>query len=230
MATQLKERARLNGHAEPTINLGAAPDHTRKRRLPEMAAGLLLVAVCALGALWWQASSTERQPVLALRNAVERGQVIQLDDLQVVSIDTDQPIAVLADTRSAEIIGRVARTDLAAGSLVTPQQFSTSSSLGLGQGVVGMALEAGQFPSLSLSPGDAVSVVLTPSPGDPRALDDDVEATVLVERAMVVEVAEVGVQGGLFISIQVGEGDAARVASAAATNRVRLIQVSEVEE
>ncbi len=230
MATQLKERAKLNGHAEPTINLGAAPDHTRKRRLPEMAAGLLLVAVCALGALWWQASSTERQPVLALRNAVERGEVIQLDDLQVVSIDTDQPIAVLADTRSAEIIGRVARTDLAAGSLVTPQQFSTSSTLGLGQGVVGMALEAGQFPSLSLSPGDAVSVVLTQSPGDPRALDDDVEATVLVHRATVVEVAQVGVQGGLFISIQVGEGDAARVASAAATNRVRLIQVSEVEE
>ena len=230
MATQLKERAKLNGHAEPTINLGAAPNHARKRRLPEMAGGLLLVAVCALGALWWQASSTDRQPVLALRNAIERGDVVQLDDLQVVSIDTDQPIAVLADTESAQIIGRVARTDLAAGSLVTADQFSSSSTLGVDEGVVGMALEAGQFPSLSLSPGDAVSVVLTPSPGDPRAFGDDVEATILVERATVVEVAQVGVQGGLFISIQVEEADAARVAAAAATNRVRLIQVSEVQE
>ena len=229
MATQLKERAKLNGHAEPTINLGPAPN-SKKRRLPELAGGLLLVAVCALGALWWQASSTERQPVLALRDAVERGQVIQLEDLQVVSIDTDQPIAVLADTQSGLIVGRVARTDLAAGSLVTSDQFSTSSTLGVNEGVVGMALEAGQFPSLSLSPGDMVSVVLTPSPGDPRAFDENVEANVLVERATVVEVAQVGVQGGLFISVQVGENDAARVAAAAATNRVRLIQVSEVEE
>jgi len=224
----MKERAKLNGHAETTINLGPVPN-AKKRRLPEMAGGLLLVAVCALGALWWQASSTERQPVLALRDAVERGQVIQLEDLQVVSIDTDQPIAVLADTQSGLIVGRVARTDLAAGSLVTSDQFSSSSTLGVNEGVVGMALEAGQFPSLSLSPGDMDSVVLTPSPGDPRAFDENVDANILVERATVVEVAQVGVQGGLFISVQIGENDAARVAAAAATNRVRLFQVSEVE-
>ena len=81
-----------------------------------------------------------------------------------------------------------------------------------------------------MSPGDAVSVVLTPSPGDPRAFADDVDATVLVDRATVVEVAQIGVQSGLFISVQVDEGDAAKVAAAAATNRVRLIQVSEVEQ
>lgn len=230
MAMQLKERAKLNGQAKSDITLGAAPIHSTKRRLPEMAAGVLLVAVCAMAALWWQASSTERQPVLALRNDVERGQIIELDDLQVVSIESDQPIEVLADTHAAAIIGRVARTDLGAGSLITLSQFSDSSALGLGEGVVGMALDAGQFPSLSLSPGDVVAVVLTPSPGDPRAFDDNVEATVLVERATVVEVAQVGVQGRLFVSVQVGEDDAARVAAAAATNRVRLIQVSEVEQ
>ena len=90
MATQLKERAKLNGHGEGPVTIGAPPDNLRRRRMPEMAGGLLLVLVCALGALWWQASSTERQPVLALRNSVERGDVVQLEDLQVVSIDTDQ--------------------------------------------------------------------------------------------------------------------------------------------
>ena len=162
MATQLKERAKLNGHGEAPVTIGAPPDNLRKRRMPEMAGGLLLVVVCALGALWWQASATERQPVLALRNSVERGDVVQLEDLQVVSIDTDQAIAVLADTESAQVIGRVARTDLAAGTLVTPEQFSSSSTLGADEAVVGLALDAGQFPSLSLATGDAVSVVLTP--------------------------------------------------------------------
>ena len=230
MATQLKERAKLNGHGEAPVTIGAPPDNLRKRRMPEMAGGLLLVVVCALGALWWQASSTERQPVLALRNSVERGDVVQLEDLQVVSIDTDQAIAVLADTESAQVIGRVARTDLAAGTLVTPEQFSSSSTLGADEAVVGLALDAGQFPSLSLATGDAVSVVLTPSPSDPRAFDEQQAANVLVERATVVEVSPLGVQGGLFISLQVDEQSAGRIATAAATNRVRLIQVSEAQE
>lgn len=230
MATQIKERAKLNGHAEQNINLGPVPNQARKRRLPEMAAGLLLVAVCALGALWWQTSSTDRHPVLALRASVERGQVIELVDLQVVSIDTDQPIAVLADTEAVQIVGRVARTDLPAGTLVIPPQFSSGSTLGIDEGVVGMSLEAGQFPSLALSPGDAVAIVLTPSPGDPRAFGDTIEATVLVDRAEVVEVAQLGVQGALFVAIQVDEDEAAQVAAAAATNRVRLIQVSEGEQ
>ena len=230
MATQLKERAKLDGHAEQNINLGSVPNGARKRRLPEMAAGLLLVAVCALAALWWQTSSTDRQPVLALRASVERGQVIELADLQVVSIDTDQPIAVLADTDAVQVVGRVARTDLPAGTLVIPSQFSSGSTLGIDEGVVGMSLDAGQFPSLALSPGDAVAIVLTPSPGDPRAFGDTIEATVLVDRAEVVEVAQLGVQGALFVAVQVEEDEAARVAAAAATNRVRLIQVSEVEQ
>jgi len=227
---QLKERAKLNGHAEQNINLGPVPSPGRKRRLPEMAAGLLLVAVCALGALWWLTSSTDRQPVLALRAPIERGQVIELADLQVVNIDTDQAIVVLADTEAAQVVGRVARTDLPAGTLVIPAQFSSGSTLGINEGVVGMSLEAGQFPSLALAPGDSVAIVLTPSPGDPRAFGDAIEATVLVSRAEVVEVAQLGVQGALFVAVQVGEDEAARVAAAAATNRVRLIQVSEVEQ
>ena len=229
MATQLKERAKLNGYGEPSITIGAPPDGHRKRRMPEMAGGLLLVVVCALGALWWQTSSTERQPVLALRNPIERGDLVQLDDLQIVSIDTDQAIAVLADTEAAQVVGRVARTDLAAGTLVTPDQFSSSSTLGVDDGVVGLALDPGQFPSLSLAPGDAVSVVLTPSPSDPRAFDEQQTANVLVDRATVVEVSQLGVQGGLFVSLQVDEANAGRIATAAATNRVRLIQVSEVQ-
>jgi len=228
VVAQLKERAKLNGHAEQDITLGPVPNQARRRRLPEMAAGLLLVAICALGALWWQTSSTDRQPVLALRDSVERGQVIELADLQVVNIDTDQPIALLADTQAAQVVGRIARTDLPAGVLVVPSQFSSGSILGANEGVVGMSLDAGQFPSLALSPGDTVAIVLAPSPGDPRAFGDTIEATVLVARAEVVEVAQLGGQGSMFVAVRVDEPDAARVAAAASTNRVRLIQVSEV--
>lgn len=230
MTTQLRERPPVNGHqrGEPQFDLAPTKGSGGRKRLPEVAGGILVVAVCALTALWWQASSTEQTPVLALRNAVERGHVITLDDLQVVGIGSDDALAVLGDSQVGLVVGRIARTDLPAGALITAEQFSDGSLITTGEGIVGLSLEPGQFPSLSLAAGDAVAVVLTPAAGDPRAFDgDNIDATLLVDHATVVEVSQVGVQGHLFVAVQVGEDDAARVASAASANRVRLIQVAE---
>ncbi|GJM37909.1 MAG: SAF domain-containing protein [Acidimicrobiales bacterium] len=230
MTTQLRDQKLANGHARGEAHFDLAPTvgSAGRRRLPEIAGGILVVAVCALAALWWQTASTEQHPALALRSSVERGQVITGDDLQIVGIGSDDTLAVLTEPEAGLVVGRVARTDLPAGALITAEQFSDGSLITAGQGVVGLSLEPGQFPSLSLSAGDAVAVVLTPAAGDPRAFDGvTVEAAVLVDRATVVEVSQVGVQGNLFAAIQVGEDDAARVASAASANRVRLIQVAE---
>lgn len=230
MATTLTQRSKLSGYDEPAVTLGAAEGSGRRRRMPEMAAGMLLVIVCALGALWWQAAGTDRTPVLALRNPIERGQRIERADLQVVNVEVDHPIASLADTQSGEVLGSFALTDLPAGTIVTTAHFSAGDVLRAGEGVVGVALDAGEAPSLTLATGDAVSVVLTSAPGDPRAFTDTVDPVVLVERAEVVDVAPIGVQGGLFVSIQVSEDDAARVATAASADRVRLIEVSNGED
>ncbi len=230
MAMRLSERTKHNGNGEGRFDLDAAPSVGRQRRLPEIAAGALVIVVCALAALWWQAASSDKQQVLALRGDVERGQVIAVEDLQVVGVDADSAVAVLAETESGSVVGRSARTALPAGTLVVESQFSEGSLLEPGDGVVGLSLDAGEFPSLSLAVGDQVGVVLTPAAGDPRSFETDVDAHVLVDRAIVVEVSPVGTQGGLLVSLQVREGDAARVAAAAAGDRVRLIQVFEADE
>ena len=231
MAVELKERAKRNGHAEHNgFDLGAVPDAAKRRRVPEIAAGLLVIAVCALGALWWQASGSAKQPVLAFRVPVERGDVIALEDLQVVGIDSDAEVAALGDTEASLVVGRTALSDLPAGALVVESMFADGSLIESGDGVVGLSLGAGEFPTLRLAAGDSVGVVLTPAAGDPRNFAEDVDATVLVETATVVEVATIGTQGNLFVSLQVGEADAARIASAASAGRVRLIQVAGVPE
>lgn len=228
MATAtITHNARRTGALLPTPEPDEFPVPPGQRRLPELAAGLLVIVVFALGALWWQTSSSKAVEVLALRAPVVRGQLLNAEDLQVVGISSDDTLAVLSAAQAPMIVGRVARTDLAAGTLVTGDQFSASSLIGSGEGVVGLSLEAGQFPSLSLAAGDAVAVVLTPAASDPLALEGSTPVTVLVGRAAVVEVSEVGVQGRLFVAIQVSEPDAARVAAAGSANRVRLIQVAE---
>ena len=227
MTATITQHTRRNGAAPPSFDLDAPPPGSGRRRLPEVAAGVLVIVVFALGALWWQTSSTKRTEVLALRSAIERGHVLSVNDLQLVGINSDTTLTVLREADASSIVGRVARTDMAAGTLATRDQFSASSLIGSGDGVVGLSLEAGQFPSLSLAAGDVVAVVLTPAASDPKALDANTPPSLLVARAIVVEVSPVGVQGRLFVAIQVGETDAARVAAASSANRVRLIQVAE---
>ena len=222
MVATLRERT---SRAEPSFDLDAPLSAARRRRAPELVGGVLVILVCVLAALWWQTASSAKTRVLVLRNPVERGHVMTVGDLQMVNIGTDDRIAMLTERDASAIVGRVSRNDLAAGTLVTKDLFSTNSLIGKDDGVVGLSLEAGQVPSLKLAAGDAVSVILTPTPSDPKSLD--AAPTVLVARAAVVEVAEVGVQGRVFVAIQVGQADAAKVAAAAAANRVRLVQIAE---
>ena len=224
-ATLTQHRKRLAA-TPSSFDLDARPASAGRRRVPEVAAGVLVIVVFSLAALWWQTSSTKRTEVLALRNPIERGHTLTVNDLQAVGINSDTALAVLTKTEAGAVVGRTARTAMVKGTLVTRDGFTATSLIGSGDGVVGLSLEAGQVPSLSLATGDTVAVVLTPAVSDPKPLDATTPASVLVARAVVVEVSTVGVQGRLFVAVQVGEADAARVAAAASVNRVRLIQVA----
>lgn len=226
MTTALRDRPAVSG-TEPHFDL-APTKATGRGRMPEIAGGILVVAVCAIAALLWQLSATDERQVLSLRNPIERGHTLTAADLQIVGIGGDDPIATLSQAQAAQVIGRVARTALPAGAVITGEQFSDGSLIGDGEGVVGLSLEPGQFPSLALSTGDHVAVVLTPAPGDTEAFTSpDFTADVLVADATVVEVSQVGVQGNVFVAVQVTETDAARVAAAGSAGRVRLIQIGE---
>ena len=85
-----------------------------------------------------------------------------------------------------------------------------------GEGVVGLALEPGQFPAMAIAPGDVVNVV---APGDGG------DETLLAEAAVVFAVEDLGGQGRRFISLRTSEGEANRVAAAAESGPVRLVLV-----
>ena len=188
---------------------------TRGLRLPQLAVGLMLTGCAALGFVLWNAAATQRSPVLALAQDVERGHVLELEDLRIVHVGTDDAIATVADGQAASVVGRVAVTDLGAGTLVVPDQFIQASALTPGAGVVGLALAPGQYPSPQLRVGDLVNV-----------LDVSNGQRVVVEAAEVVGVESIGTQGQRFVSVLAGEQAAGEVASVAATGEVRLILVA----
>ena len=174
----------------------------------------------ALAGSWFYASSTEREAVIALRNTVERGDVIDRDDLRVVQIDSDDQLNLLSRDESGLVIGRIALTDMAAGTLVTAEQFASGGEIESGTGIVGLALDPGEYPSLSIGLGDQVRVIEVPRPTERAS-----EQLMIVESATVVDVGPIGVQNQLFISLAMPTEFADLVAAAAAQDRVRLIQV-----
>lgn len=199
----------------------------RKVAVPQLLVAVFLVAVSALAAVVLFSRAAAREPVLALAQPVERGQIITSDDLQIVYVATDDPISSLSSDSATSLVGLTAVADLEPGTILTPAHFVSRSLLDAGEGVVGMALAPGEYPTLLLAPGDRVDVVLTdrgPAEGSSAG------AETVVRSAEVFDVAELGTQGDRFISLRMPTADAARVSAAAAAGEVRLVLVTGADQ
>jgi len=184
---------------------------------------VFVVAVSALVAVVLFSQASAREPILALANSVERGQAVASEVLMVVYVASDDPIASLPADAVAGLVGLAAVADLDAGTIVTPAHFVSRSVLDGGDGVVGLALAPGEYPTPMLAPGDVVDVVVTS-----RSSVESGAATgdLVIASAIVFDIAELGTRGERFISLQMPAGAAAEVARAAAADRVRLVLVA----
>jgi hypothetical protein len=194
------------------------PRGARRVRVPELLVGAALAVGFALAAVLWQANATQRDPVLAVGRSIARGEVIEATDVRVVYVGSDQPLVTLSEAELARVVGRVAVADLPAGTLLTPAHMNDPQTVEPGEGVVGLALDPGQFPAMQLAPGDVVNVV-TPGEGGDEG--------VLAEAAVVFAVEDLGGQGRRFVSLRTSEEAANRVASAAESGPVRLVLVGD---
>jgi hypothetical protein len=187
-------------------------------------AAVLVVGVTGLAAVVVFSQAAARTPVVALANPVARGQEVAADDLRVVRVASDDPVAWLPEERLGELVGRLAVADLEAGTILTEAHFRPRATLEQGEGVVGLSLAPGEYPSPRLAPGDTVAVVSVAgvaAEGGNRG-----EVALLVSGAEVVDVAELGPSGERFVSLLMPEADAARVARESAAGAVRLVQVA----
>lgn len=223
MTTTLRDRPRnsRNGTAPPGNLDIDLPTSTSTKRGPEFLVGLVIVGLFALAGTWFYANSTNPEGVLALRNPVERGSVITADDLRVVQVSTDEVLNVLGRDEAPAVVGQIALNDLSAGTLITVDHVAATAAIEPGDGVVGLALDPGEYPTLSLRPGDVVRVVEVPGPSE--ATDGDV---VLAAEAEIIDVATLGTQNQLFVSLSVDTAEADAIARSGARDRVRLVQVA----
>jgi len=219
-----------NGHGS-TAPVALSPP-SRRVRTPELIVGVLVMTVFALGAVLWHLRTVDRSPALAVVGTVERGDVITAADLRVVYVSSDDAVARLDESQTAQVVGQVALVDLAPGTLLTRSVIADSPTLAEGEGIVGLSLEPGGYPAMGLAPGDRVNVVRS---GDSFATatsdDSDGESAgqasdVVVARGATVFSVEELSSDRLLVAILASEADSEAVAAASGSGSLRLVQVS----
>lgn len=162
----------------PTIAPAGPKRQQRGIQLPQLMLSLLVVAVFALLAVWWQASTTSRTPVLALAADVTQGEPLRADQLTEIFISSDVPANVQRAADAPIFVGARPVTDLSAGTLITTEMFVTGAELLPGQAFVGLVLDGTRAP-VGIVAGDRVQILAPGSDDGATTLSSDA----LVENA-----------------------------------------------
>lgn len=201
----------------------AAPPKQR-RRPALIGLGVALVALGGLGAAWLATSVSDTVGVIALRNDVARGEVIEADDLTVADINTDPSLSPVSADSADAIVGQHAAVDMARGSLLTRESVTETLLPAEGQAMVGVAVTISQLPTEPLRPGDTVRIVDTPGNQDdpPTSTPKSIEATVV--RSTVDADS-----GQRIVDVVLPADSAVALAARVATGRIAIVLSSRVE-
>ncbi len=204
---------------EPSSTEGGIAPPPKLRRKPGMVA-IAIVAICLGAAVagWTWSATTNSQEVLVARADIERGSIIDESDLTTVRLSSDPALTPVSADKFESVVGHRAAFDIASGSALTPESFTTASLPPTGQSVVGVALTPAQAPGLALHSGDRVRVVVTPAQdgdapgGTPEYSDAEVVAVHVNEET-----------GETVVDLLVRHEDAAVLAGRIATGHVALV-------
>lgn len=180
MAQQVATESRDGANRQRSAS-APVPETTKLQRRPLMVVvAVALVCAGAVLGLWlWMSASTATE-VVAVRTSVQRGHLVALEDLTTVRVTLDPQLRTVPAAELESLVGKRAATDLAPGTLVTPDQVSDAVVPGLGQSVVGIPVAPGLMPAEPLVAGDTVRLVHTPGlAGQVTAALVTVTATVL---------------------------------------------------
>jgi len=216
MSTATRIDGTLN--QEGPVATALVPPPKLRRRPALVAAAVAAVCIGALLAGWAWTATTNTQEVLVARDTIERGSVIEADDLARVQLSADPALRPVDAGQLESVVGQRAALDIAEGVMLTPDSFTAEVVPGDGQSVVGVALTPAQAPGLDLLYGDKVRVVVTPAQGEELPA-----GTPLTNDATVVGVRTSDETGQTVVDLLLPEVDAAVVATRIATGNIALV-------
>ncbi len=177
------------------------------RRRSRIATGVALAACAVGGNVLVYASVNNDTRVLQVIRDIRAGQIVTADDLQVVEVGTGAMVPTVAAGDEALVVNQYARVYIAAGSLLVAQFVQPGPLVTPGQAVVAVEISPSAIPA-GLRERSRVQLVISP---DQSSLG---MVPVSINGRIVAAADESDpVSGRISLSVEVAEGDAARLAS-----------------
>ncbi|WNI20112.1 flagella basal body P-ring formation protein FlgA [Actinacidiphila sp. ITFR-21] len=222
MALTKEQAAPERGPAQAPLPI--THDAPRSRRRPVVVgAGLALAAVGALVSVWLVNEAGDKVAVVATRHAIAAGDTVETSDLMTAEISHDSGLRTVPVSRSSEIVGKQATSDLPAGVLVTEDSVSAGSSVTKGKSVVGILAKPGQLPVQKLHTGDTVTIVHTPGDGSDSASSSKPGSTPDSLPAVVSRVGAPDANGAVVVDVAAAEVNSTSLAAWAAGGDVAIV-------
>ena len=201
----------------------AAPSAVpRRRQVPWIVAGVLLVVGCALAFGVASVRASHGEAVLAVARSVPAGHVVQPGDLRVVKVTPSAGLEPVLAVSESSALGRPAAVALVAGTLLTLADLGAPSG-GSGD-VVAVALKAGAYPP-SLGPGGRVDVVPVVSGSSSGSTPVSGQSGSIGALVLSLDPTPAGSNADAVVSLQVNPADAYEVAALAAAGQIALVEV-----
>ena len=207
--------------AAAPVAAGVSPPPKLRRRPMLVAASVAAVCLGALLGGWAWTATSDTQQVVAVRSTIQRGHLITRGDLMTVQVGVDPALSPVPASGIDAVVGKRAALDMAAGSLLTPADVSSSVVPPAGMSVVGVAVPAGSMPGTALLSGDQIRVVATPGQGGTARPGPG--QTIPARVVAVSSDLAPGPGAQAVVSVLVPEADAAQLAAWAATGKVAIV-------
>lgn len=150
-----------SGRTDGRVSAGARVPGGRRRSVPHLVLGALLVVACAVGFAVTVSGIDHRASVLALARPVAVGQRLTSTDVHAVRISAGSGVATIPASQLHAVLGLPMAVSLPAGALLTRNELGPVD-VPAGQAVVAVAVKSGQAPP-DLASGEHVLLVPTAS-------------------------------------------------------------------
>jgi hypothetical protein len=211
----------------PTVPAGPVRAVLPRRRRPGLAlAGVVIVVLGFLGTYAYTRATSATRAYLAAARTVTVGAQITDADLRIVDVNAASGLEPIPATQRSKIVGRYARVELVAGSLLTAGQLTDTAIPGPDQQLIGLLLKPSQRPDRTLRPGEPVLLIIT---SDPRNVTVDPKATASAAlpnpptiKATVAGVGKPTVDGQLVLDVLVSTLDGPGLLERASQGRIAV--------
>lgn len=186
-----------------------------------LAAAIVLILIGAIGGAFLYTTASNTQQVFVSAHTIERGDIIERDDLTTIALAAGQTTAAIPVARADDVLGKIAANDIAAGGMITDSDLTTSLPVPSGQALVGLELKSSQLPAQTLVAGDEVVIVPVATQAATGGITT-VDPSTTVQGTVSQVRASTSTTGTVIVDVYVDARSAANVASQAAAGAVAI--------